>query len=100
MTPSALRLTTALAGAAILAACLAAGLSAASKAPATIVFHARLKGGNNEIFAGAPNGNGLVRLTRSRASDSNPAASSQLGIAVITTGVGATFALIASTHVR
>lgn len=37
-----------------------------------IVFHSRLKGGNNEIFAAGANGSGLVRLTRSAASDSNP----------------------------
>jgi Tol biopolymer transport system component len=37
-----------------------------------IVFHSRLKGGNNEVFAMSPNGSGLVRLTRSAASDSNP----------------------------
>ena len=37
-----------------------------------IVFHSRLQGSNNEIFAVNANGSGLVRLTRSGASDSNP----------------------------
>ena len=76
MTAPALRLTAALTGAAVFTAGLAAsGLSAprtAAAAPTKIVFHARLKGGNNEIFAVSPNGSGLVRLTRSGASDSNP----------------------------
>jgi Tol biopolymer transport system component len=47
----------------------AADRSAAS-AP-TIVFHSRLRH-NNEIFAVASNGSGLVRLTRSQAIDANP----------------------------
>jgi Tol biopolymer transport system component len=37
-----------------------------------IVFHSRLKGGNNEIFAVGADGRALVRLTRVLASDSNP----------------------------
>jgi Tol biopolymer transport system component len=37
-----------------------------------IVFHSRLKGGNNEIFTINANGTALTRLTRSAASDSNP----------------------------
>jgi Tol biopolymer transport system component len=46
----------------------AAGVAAANR----IVFHSRLKGGNNEIFSINANGTGLTRLTRSAASDSNP----------------------------
>jgi Tol biopolymer transport system component len=47
--------------------------SAAEIAPSSrIVFHSRLKGGNNEIFSMSANGTGLTRLTRGTASDSNP----------------------------
>ena len=46
--------------------------SAAEPTAAKIVFHSRLKGGNNEIFVMNANGTGLTRLTRSTASDSNP----------------------------
>ena len=45
-----------------------------SAAPAAqkIVFHSRLRGGNNDIFVANGNGTGLLRLTRGTAADSNP----------------------------
>ena len=46
--------------------------AADAAAGSRIVFHSRLKGGNNEIFSVNANGTGLTRLTRSTASDSNP----------------------------
>ena len=49
-----------------------AGSAGDARSAAKIVFHSRLKGGNNEIFAMSPNGTGLTRLTRSVGSDSNP----------------------------
>ena len=62
-----------------LATCGAAALAAtgvAASGPAgttdTIVYHARLKGANNEIFVVGPSGGPSMRLTRNRASDSNP----------------------------
>ena len=74
MSPSALRLAVlGLAAAVTVIAFTGPASPAAGVAPASrIVFHSRLKGGNNEIFSVNPNGTGLVRLTRSTASDSNP----------------------------
>jgi Tol biopolymer transport system component len=76
MSATALRTAAVLFTAAVTAIAFSApARSAADRALAPagkIVFHSRLKGGNNEIFAVSPNGSGLVRLTRSVASDSNP----------------------------
>jgi Tol biopolymer transport system component len=41
-----------------------------------VVYHARLKGPNNEIFVVGPTGGIAMRVTRNRASDSNPTWSS------------------------
>ena len=46
--------------------------AADAAAGSRIVFHSRLKGGNNEIFSVTANGSGLTRHPRSAASDSNP----------------------------
>ena len=46
--------------------------AADAAAGSRIVFHSRLKGGNNEIFVVNATGTGLTRLTRNAASDSNP----------------------------
>ena len=57
-------------------AVLGAGVGVAASAPGstagTIVYHARLKGSNNEIFVVNPKSGVAMRLTRNRASDSNP----------------------------
>ena len=47
-----------------------AGSAADVRATGKVVFHSRLKGGNNEIFAMSPDGTGLTRLTRRVESDS------------------------------
>ena len=55
---------------------LLAGAGVAASAPGAtaggIVYHARLKGANNEIFAVNPKTGVAMRVTRNRASDSNP----------------------------
>jgi TolB protein len=63
-------------GAIACVAVLGAGVGVASSAPAStagsIVYHARLKGANNEIFVVNPKVGVAMRVTRNARSDSNP----------------------------
>ena len=53
---------------------VAAGVATAgpTATASKVVYHSRLKGGNNEIFVVGSAGGAPTRLTRSRAADSNP----------------------------
>ena len=63
-------------GAVACVAVLGVGVGVASSAPAStagsIVYHARLKGANNEIFVVNPKVGVAMRVTRNARSDSNP----------------------------
>lgn len=66
------KLICAVACVAVLGAGVGVAASATGATAGSIVYHARLKGANNEIFVVNPKIGVAQRLTRNRASDSNP----------------------------